>query len=99
MSAISASLDQLQVTIERLMAPIGGYSLEKHFLIAVIGALLLVSGPALIGLLRGTDRTITQAAQRDVLIGIGCLLPIVTFLGFFFFVGRGYVTALFAQSE
>lgn len=99
MSAMSASFEHLHDSVELLMAPVGGYSLEKHLLIAVIGALLLVSGPAVIGLLRGTDRAITRAAQRDVLIGIACLLPILTFLGFVFFVGRGYITALFAKSE
>lgn len=99
MSAISAASEHLRESAEQLMAPIGGYSIEKHLLIAFIGSLLLVSGPVVIGAFRGAGKPIIRSAQRDVMIGIACLLPVITFLGFFFFVGRGYFIALCADPE
>lgn len=99
MSAISTLQEQNIKKLQELFEVVGGYSFKKHLLIAAGVALLLVLGPSLIGALRGNNRSITRAAQRDVLIGIACLLPIITFFGFFFFVARGYWIALRADSR
>lgn len=99
MSLTSASIQQFYETTDWLMAPVGGYSLEKLLLITAVAAVLLVLGPLLIGAFRGSSRNIARAATRDVLIGIACVIPVITFLGFFFFVGRGYLTAIFSDSE
>ena len=98
MSAITAAQDHTSETLHQLFWHIGGYSLEKLLLIAAIATSFLLLGPWVIGAYRGVSRNDIRVAQRDVLIGIVCLLPVITFLGFFFFVGRGYWMALSANA-
>lgn len=89
MSAITAAQDHTSETLHQIFVDIGGYSPENLLLVAVVAASSLLLGPWIIGAYRGVSRNEIRVAQRDVFIGIVCLLPVITFLGFFFW-GFGF---------
>lgn len=81
-----------------MSAGLGAFSLTKYLVLVFVLSAVLVAIPALVATVRGAGRFVAMRSARDVLVGIPCALLIFTIPFFFFFVGRGYMTAFFGHS-
>lgn len=77
---------------------IGDYSLSKYLYIVSTMVLFMCLLPYTVALLRGAGKNVAIASVKDVSLGIACAIGVITFHGFFFFVGRGFLTAFTART-
>lgn len=90
-----------QETYDRIFAALGlgeatGFNI---FLLIVVTVVILASMPYFIAKARGVSNDYALDAVRDVFIGVGCAMLVITFPGYFFFVGRAFMKALRAPAQ
>lgn len=72
---------------------LGDYSLGLHLVLMLGIAAFLVGAVWVLALVRGRGRDLAVECTVDLVIGFLCAMSVIAFLGFFYFVGRGFYRA------